>query len=81
MKWKAAVRTVTGATIHRTAGSILPPAARIVIESDDPGWLLIRHDASGNFAGDTWHRSLDDAKRCARREFGVEDGDWELVDG
>ncbi len=40
------------------------------------GYLLLHFDASGvNFA-DTWHPTIDDAKRQAEFEFGIAADNW-----
>lgn len=48
----------------------LPPAAVLVIEASEDGVLLLRYAASGRFAGDTWHPTVDEAKEQATYEFG-----------
>jgi hypothetical protein len=52
---------------------VLPPAALLIIdaEPDGGGLSLIRYSDKGDFAGDTWHQSLEDAKRQAAFEFGT----------
>jgi len=50
---------------------VLPPAALLIIDEEpEGGWLLIRYSGSGQFAGDTWHENLEEAKRQAHSEFG-----------
>jgi hypothetical protein len=39
--------------------------------------MLYRYTASKDFAGDTWHQSLDEAKRSAEFEYGEALGAWE----
>jgi hypothetical protein len=38
--------------------------------------MLYRYTAHGDFGGDTWHETLDDAKRQAVLEYGDALGDW-----
>ena len=45
---------------------------RLVIEPQLDNWVLYRLDDRGGFVGDTWHGTLEDAIRQAKREFGVE---------
>lgn len=48
----------------------------LVIEADDSGCLLVVEAQDGSIAADTWHASLDEAKRAALAWFGVESDDW-----
>lgn len=53
------------------------PAARVRIQADKHGgWLLVRFSANGEFAGDTWHESVSDAKLQVEHEFGVTADQW-----
>ena len=54
----------------------LPPAAWVVIDEKEDGIFLIRYSDTADFAGDTWHASIEDAKKQARSEFEIESGDW-----
>jgi hypothetical protein len=83
MRLKALVRRVSGQ--HRVGGIVegriieketLPPAAWVVIEEKEAGFFLIRYSNTADFAGDTWHPSIEDAKKQARSEFDIESGDW-----
>lgn len=53
-----------------------PPAAFVEIKANESGFLLLRFDADGQFSGDTWHQSLEEAKEQARFEFGIIESDW-----
>ena len=84
-RWEAMVREVTGVTSHcvgtlgpkgPAVSSKLPVAARVEIVNDGEGFFLIRFDAAGQFGGDTWHSSLQDAKEQARFEFRIAESDW-----
>ena len=46
------------------------------IERGNGSYLLIRYAADGTYAGDTWHRTIDDALEQARYEFGDALGRW-----
>lgn len=85
MTLKAHVTRVTGATQHSIGGLIegrlvekekLPDAAWVHIEAANGAFFLIRHSATGEFAGDTWHETLEDAKDQARREYEIKEEDW-----
>jgi hypothetical protein len=86
-KWKASVRRVTGKTIHSRGELVdgrvvpverMPEAAWVMIEETSSGFYLFRYSATGEFGGDTWHETLEEAKRQAEFEYGIEDPDWEL---
>jgi hypothetical protein len=86
-KLHAIVKTVTGGTRH-FLGTIGPTgiektnefshAAYVEIEADEGSFLLLRYDANGEFAGDTWHQSIEEAKDQACFEFEIIDSDWTI---
>ncbi len=45
------------------------PAALLVIDERPDGVFLFRFGAAGECVGDTWHRTVDDAKEQATLEF------------
>jgi hypothetical protein len=45
---------------------------RLIIEPQLNNWVLYRLDDAGGFVGDTWHGTLEDALRQAKKEFGVD---------
>src|SRR5260370_9465827 len=49
----------------------------VVLLAYEDGPMLYRYTASKDFAGDTWHQSLDEAKRSAEFEYGEALGAWE----
>jgi hypothetical protein len=50
---------------------------RVVVASQQAdGVFLYRYGAEGDFAGDTWHQSLEDAHRQAEFEYGPALGGW-----
>ena len=77
MRLNANVRQVTGSTTHAVGSAPLATAARVEIRDSEGGFLLLRYAADGAFAGDTWHASIDDAKRQALIEYSIEPADWE----
>lgn len=83
MRLTASVRHMSGSTDHFVVSTLpaihatrLPPASRIEIVDADGGFLLVRYSASGEFAGDTWHATVDEAKRQALVEFQIEPSEW-----
>jgi hypothetical protein len=65
----------TPKVIHRIGPSpseqdTLPSAALLVIDSAHDGTFLYRFSERGDFAGDTWHGSVDEAEQQARFEYG-----------
>lgn len=50
---------------------MLPLADVVILVADtDPGAMLYRYTAHGEFGGDTWHPSVDDAQEQAIYEYG-----------
>ena len=82
-RYAANVRRATGHTVHHFATAdgeqLAPEAVRVVLEPSEHGVVLLRFAASGDFAGDTWHQTLDEAKRQAHFEYAIEDADWHPV--
>lgn len=70
--------------ITQTAGfpidpsKILPPPDVILLVADDadPGAMLFRYTVHGEFGGDTWHESVDDAREHAIYDYSDALGDW-----
>jgi hypothetical protein len=58
---------------------LMPPARLLVIKESHGQLFLFRYDEAGNFAGDTWHRNLEDAKHQVEFEYGPLVTDWEEV--
>lgn len=85
MKLKAWVRQRTGQTVH-SEGTIIdgqpeavegmPPAHWVELVQEDGNYFLYRLTVSGDFAGDTWHETLQGAKAQAKSEFGIQESDW-----
>ena len=69
--------------VTQTAGfpidpSKIPPAPDVIllISDDDPGAMLFRYTAHGEFGGDTWHTSVDAAREHAIYDYSDALGDW-----
>ncbi len=86
--WRAKVNVVTGKTAHfvgRLEQGVPVPTARI----PDPDWVeiawdgqsafLYRFAADGTCLADTWHESVDSAKRQATAEFEIDPDAWQPV--
>ncbi len=50
----------------------MPRSALLIMDedSDTGGVFVIRYSAEGEFAGDTWHATIDEARREIDDEFG-----------
>ena len=59
--------------------SELPVAVRVEIVAADDGIFLLRFDKDGEFCGDTWHQSIEEAKEQACFEFNISASDWNTV--
>lgn len=57
------------------------PAADVIllVSGGDPGAMLFRYTAHGEFSGDTWHANAADAQDQASYEYGEALGPWEEV--
>jgi len=42
----------------------------ILVADDDPGAMLFRYTAHGEFGGDTWHLDVEEAQESAIYEYG-----------
>lgn len=56
------------------AQQLMPAWVEIV--QDEAGVSLFRYCSEGNYIADTWHKSLEEAKRQAEYEFGITDEHW-----
>jgi hypothetical protein len=57
----------------------LPGATLLVILEKGSGVFLVRFTSDGEFAGDTWHETIDDAKHQAEFEFGDGISAWHMI--
>jgi len=69
--------------VTQTAGfpidpsKMLPaPDVILLITDADPGAMLFRYTAHGEFGGDTWHQSADDAREHAIYDYSDALGEW-----
>jgi hypothetical protein len=85
MKLKSFVQRATGNCRHTISGVLegrivevdrMPTAAWVLLEGVDGHYELFRYSADGEFAGDTWHDTLDEAKRQAAFECEIREADW-----
>jgi hypothetical protein len=53
-----------------------PPDVILLIADHDPGAMLFRYTAHGEFGGDTWHPSADDARESCIYEYSDALGEW-----
>lgn len=53
-----------------------PAPSFVVIEEQEGAFSLLRYTRSGEFAGDTWHLTLDEAKAQAEFEYEIGACDW-----
>ena len=51
----------------------------ILVADDDPGAMLFRYTAHGEFGGDTWHLTVEEAQESAIYEYGEALQPWEEV--
>jgi len=58
-----------------------PQPEVLFIDDSKSGWFLFRYTHAGQFAGDTWHQSLEQAKDQASYEYGSSLGEWIAVPG
>lgn len=68
----------TGRTVHRRDGALIraPSTLAIVQLSGDPGFYLYYLDSNEKELTDTYHSTIEQAKKQASFEFGVEESDW-----
>jgi len=56
-----------------------PDRVEIQVETGANGWcMMIRYTDSGEFCGDTWHKTLRDAFAQATSEFGLAEADFSV---
>jgi hypothetical protein len=88
MRMRATVIRATGKTKHTlgefVAGkpipiTTLPIPAWVEISEEEGAFYLLHFDANGTSIADTWHQTLEEAKRQAEFEFGIAKGEWTVV--
>ena len=53
----------------------LAPAWVEIVE-DEAGVSLFRYCSEGNYISDTWHKTIEEAKSQAEKEFGIDQENW-----
>jgi hypothetical protein len=85
MRLRATVKASTGNTRHTVGEFVsgkpvpvktLPVPARVEISEEAGAFYLLHFDAQGTCFADTWHQTLEEAKRQAEFEFGISAGEW-----
>jgi hypothetical protein len=85
MRIKATIVRHTGRVRHGIGAIVdgeprmvqpLPLASKVEIVKEAGGFLLLRLDQHRECISDTWHESLEAAKRQALFEFGIDPNDW-----
>lgn len=64
-----------------TIGKNLSVASSLEIVEDSAGIYLLRYDSEGVCGGDTWHETIEEAKKQAAFEYGIHEEDWIAVKG
>lgn len=57
----------------------MSPASMLVIEENDSGFFLYRYSSDRKIVGDTWHKTIEEAKEQAKFEFGECVSKWKEV--
>jgi hypothetical protein len=82
---RADVRRATGRTVHYVAGRedstirVAPLPTWVEIRQEDAGVFLLRHTADSVCVADTWHESIDAAKRQAHLEYEIDETEWHRI--
>jgi len=58
---------------------ILSSPRILIIEEKHDGIFINRYMENGSWVGDTWHKTIEEAKHQAEFEFGVKTDAWEEV--
>jgi hypothetical protein len=89
MRIRAQVKKNMGTTRHRVLRSLpdgsatfedLPPASWVEIVYEDGDVFLFRYDSTDMCVSDTWHESVEAAKRQAAVEFGITEDKWHVLE-
>ncbi|MEA2577536.1 MAG: hypothetical protein QOD78_1124 [Chloroflexota bacterium] len=57
----------------------MPVPDVLLIDQQSEGFYLLGYTADGEFAGDTWHRDLDEARGQADFAYGLYLGEWNAI--
>jgi hypothetical protein len=71
-------------TIHKVGlpngpQTVMPFPEVLLLETEESSFMLYRYTVDGQFCGDTWHQTLEEAKNQAEFEYGRALGPWLLV--
>ena len=89
MRLRANVTNSTGKTRHSIGTLVddvpapvedLPTPEWVEISKEDGAYYLFHLDAEGVCFADTWHATLDEAKKQASFEFGIKPEAWSVVE-
>ena len=58
---------------------LMPWPSILILEAHDGHAMLYRYAADGNFAGDTWHENVEDAKEQAEYEYARVLNKWKEI--
>jgi hypothetical protein len=81
-RWMALIAPGDSTSAKGGAGEVLdegegfPRPEVVFIDDSNSGWFLFRYTLAGQFGGDSWHESLEQAKAQANYEQGATLGDW-----
>ncbi len=85
MRLRAKVNEATGKTRHYVGALVdgrpvpvteLPIPVWVEISAEDAGVYLFRLDAEGNCLADSWHQTLEEARRQATFEYNIAPDEW-----
>ena len=88
MRLRATVRRVTGKTTHLHGVATEEGTLEVTkvfgiktveVVEQNGAYYLLRLDDKGRCVADTWHESVQGAKKQASFEFGIEEGDWKEI--
>ncbi len=66
-------------TNNSDSRTLLPIPQILIIEQIDTDVFLFRLTKMGDYAGDTWHQSVEEAKKQAEFEYNVSVDDWQKI--
>jgi hypothetical protein len=81
-RWMALIAPGDSTSAKGGAGEVLdegegfPRPEVVFIDDSESGWFLFQYTLAGQFGGDSWHESLEQAKAQANYEHGATLGDW-----
>jgi hypothetical protein len=58
---------------------LMPSARYLLVAEETDGVFLVRRSETGEFCGDTWHTSIEDAKHQVEYEFETAGQEWVAV--